>query len=310
VLLADLEGNINWLNEEWAVEKTWKAYEGGRVGYIETSLWDRKKGRIIVVTVGVSSIRCCDSPTEKELTPRTVQDDSSTPFPLLKVWLLTLPSAPSDPSTSSALSSPDLTLLRQTPVSPTANRPSPVSSLAVSPSLSHIVVGLTDGNVVGWKRVDELIEASVGDFDAAARASENGAAGTSKSRDRNPQFNVGGMGKLRILSEGNKEPITNIGIADASSNSGTPTLFILTTSEILALPLPPSHGSSRHKTTTPTVLDDLGAAVGCAKIMRLGLGRGIGEDGETAERMVVAREEAIYVYGSEGREGCWAYEGK
>ncbi|GAA5854596.1 hypothetical protein JCM5353_006524, partial [Sporobolomyces roseus] len=177
------------------------------------------------------------------------------------------------------------------------------------PLLSHIVVGLTDGNVVGWKRVDELIEASLGDLDAVARASENGAAGTSKSRDRNPQFTVGGMGKLRILSEGNKEPITNIGIADASSSSGTPTLFILTTSEILALPLPPSHGSSRHKVTTPTVLDDLGAAVGCAKIMRLGLGRGIGEDGETAERMVVAREEAIYVYGSEGREGCWAYEG-
>lgn len=168
---------------------------------------------------------------------------------------------------------------------------------------------MTDGNVVGWKRVDELIEASLGDLGVAARATENGAAGTSKSRDRNPQFTVGGMGKLRILSEGNKEPITNIGIADASS-SGTPTLFILTTSEILALPLPPSHGSSRHKATTPTVLDDLGAAVGCAKIMRLGLGRGIGEDGETAERMVVAREEAIYVYGSEGREGCWAYEGE
>ncbi|GAA5865147.1 hypothetical protein JCM5353_002885, partial [Sporobolomyces roseus] len=153
VLLADLEGNINWLNEEWAVEKTWKAYEGGRVGYIETSLWDRKKGRIIVVTVG---------------------DDSSTPFPLLKVWLLTLPSPPSDPSTSSASSSPELTLLRQTAISPTANRPSPVSSLAVSPLLSHIVVGLTDGNVVGWKRVDELIEASLGDLDAVARASENG----------------------------------------------------------------------------------------------------------------------------------------
>lgn len=109
--------------------------------------------------------------------------------------------------------------------------------------------------------------------------------------------------------EGNKEPITNIGIARGSSDASPPTLFILTTSEILALPLPPSHGSHRSKNSTPTTLDDLGAAVGCAKIMRLGLGRGMGEEGETAERMVVAREEAIYVYGSDGREGCWAYEG-
>jgi vacuolar protein sorting-associated protein 11 len=26
--------------------------------------------------------------------------------------------------------------------------------------------------------------------------------------------------------------------------------------------------------------------------------------------MVVARDEAIYVYGAEGREGCYAYEGE
>ncbi|GAA6007958.1 hypothetical protein JCM11491_006556 [Sporobolomyces phaffii] len=286
VLLADLEGNLNWLNDEWAVEKTWNAYQGGRVGYIETRPWDRKKGRIVVVTVG---------------------DDASTPFPLLKVWLLTLPAIVADPSTSSAASTPELTLLRQTTIAPTANRPSPVSSLAVSPSLSHIVVGLTDGSVVGWKRVDELIEAGIADLEVVAKATENAAAGgTSK---RIPQFAVGGMGKLRVFWEGNKEPITNVGIVSSPTSSTSPTLFILTTSEILAVALPPSHGSSRSKSAIPTTLDDLGAAVGCAKIMRLGVGRGVGDEGETAERMVVARDEAIYVYGSDGREGCWAYEG-
>jgi hypothetical protein len=45
---------LSWLNEDWAVEKTWTAYQGGRVGHIETSLWDRKRGRLILVTVGVS----------------------------------------------------------------------------------------------------------------------------------------------------------------------------------------------------------------------------------------------------------------
>ncbi|GAA5978916.1 hypothetical protein JCM5350_004175 [Sporobolomyces pararoseus] len=286
VLLADQEGNLNWLNADWAVEKTWKAYQGGRVSHLETTLWDRKKSRAIAVTVG---------------------DDSSTPFPLLKVWLLTLPSTTSDPSSSSSTSVPQITLLRQMTIAPTANRPSPVSSLAISPSLSHIVVGLTDGSVVGWKRVDELIDASIVDLEVVTRATENAAAGGTNKRI--PQFSIGGMGKLRVFWEGNKEPITNIGIANSSSSSSTPTLYVLTTSEILALALPPSQGSSRHKNAAPTTLDDLGAAVGCAKIMRLGLGRGLGEEGETAERMVVAREEAIYVYGSDGREGCWAYEG-
>ncbi|GAA5870558.1 hypothetical protein JCM16303_001519 [Sporobolomyces ruberrimus] len=286
VLQADLEGNLNWLTEEWAVEKTWTAYEGGRVGHIESTWWDRKNGRAILVTVG---------------------DDVSTPFPLLKLWLLDLPAAQTEPSTSSTASTPQLTLLRQTTISPTANRPSPVSSLAVSPSLSHIIVGLTDGTVVGWKRVDEVIESSVTDLDAITRATENAATGGSSKKI--PQYVPGGMGKLRVFWEGNKEPITNIGIARASLNASPPTLFILTTSEILALPLPPSHGSHRSKNSTPTTLDDLGAAVGCAKVMRLGLGRGMGEEGKTAERMVVARVEAIYVYGSDGREGCWAYEG-
>ncbi|GAA5924401.1 tethering complex subunit PEP5 [Sporobolomyces koalae] len=286
VLLADSDGNLNWINEDWTVERTWQAYDGGRVEHIETKWWDRHKARAIVVTIG---------------------DDASTPFPLLKLWLLVLPSAPSDPSTSLAVVAPQLTLLRQTPIAPTPNRPSPVSSLAVSPSLSHIVLGLTDGSVVGYKRIDELIETSLVDLDAVTRATETAAgAGANK---RLPQFTVGGLGKLRIMWEVNKDPITNIGIASSVSTSSVPTLFMLTTSEVLALALPPSRGSSRHKHATPTVLDSHGAAIGCAKIMRLGLGRGVGEEGETAERMVVAREEAIYVYGSEGREGCWAYEG-
>ncbi|GAA5861905.1 hypothetical protein JCM1840_006870 [Sporobolomyces johnsonii] len=287
VILADLDGTVHWLNEEWQVEHSWRAYDGGRVQWMETSMWDKRRGRAILVTVG---------------------DDASTPFPLLKVWLLTL-SAPSvDPSPSSSNPTPHLTLLRQTPIAPTPNRPSPVSSLAVAPSISHIVVGLTDGTVVGWKHVDELIESSLNDLEAVARAADVGTSSTAgKGRDRTPQFVVGGMGKLRILWEGNKEPITNIAIAASSSTTPTPTLFILTTSQILAVPLPPSHGSKNK--TAPTVLDDLGAAVGCAKIMRLGIGRVVGEEGETAERMVVAREEAIYVYGSDGREGCWAYEG-
>ncbi|BGP05132.1 Vacuolar protein sorting-associated protein 11 [Rhodotorula toruloides] len=290
VLLADLEGSVHWVDEDWTAERSWRAYDGGRVQLMETCEWDPARGWAILVTVG---------------------DDSSTPFPLLKVWLLTLPQpSPSTDASASEPPTPHLTLLRQSAISPNASRPSPVSSLAVSPSLSHIVVGLADGSVVGWKRVDELVDASLYDLEEAAARAAEPASSTSKARTggKASPFVAGGMGKLRTFSEGNKEPVTNVGITAASPSSPIQTLFILTTSQILALPLPTS--SKQKATTTPTVLDDHGAAVGCAKVMRLVLGKGVGqEEGETAERMVVAREEAIYVYGSEGREGCWAYEG-
>ncbi|GAA6024344.1 hypothetical protein JCM10207_003311 [Rhodosporidiobolus poonsookiae] len=289
VLLADLEGQVHLLNEQWEPERSWRAYEGGRVGWMETASWDSRKGRAVLITVG---------------------DDLSTPFPLLKVWLLTLPVL--SPSSSSNPPEAHLTLLRSTPVNPTPSRPTPVSSLALSPSLSHIVLGLADGSVVAWKRVDELIETSLNELeDAAARAAAPpgaaGAGGKARGTSDKPRpFVVGQMGKLRVLWEGNKEPVTNVGVTASSPASGSQqTLFVLTTSQILSLSLP-SAGSAK-KVGHPAVLDEHGAAVGCAKVVRLGE---LGELGEGAgEKLVVARDEAIYVYGAEGREGCWAYEG-
>ncbi|KWU41691.1 hypothetical protein RHOSPDRAFT_22507, partial [Rhodotorula sp. JG-1b] len=264
VLVADLEGRLSWVNERWEIEKSWRCYGDGRVHLVESREWDPVQGRAVVVTVG---------------------EEPSSLFPILKIWLLSLPIPPAAAAATAAaaavdaatLSSPHLTLLRSAPISPTPNRPAPVSALAVSPTLSHVAVGLADGSVVGWKRVDELIEAR--------------------------------MGKLRIFWEGNKEPVTNLGITTtppplSAAAAATPTLFVLTTSQILALPL-----AAKSKTQlSPSVLDDHGAAVGCAKLLALGGGKGAAE-GELAERMVVAREEAIYVYGPDGREGCWAYEG-
>ncbi|GAA5840938.1 hypothetical protein JCM11251_007644 [Rhodosporidiobolus azoricus] len=302
VLIADLEGRLHLVNEQWEAERSWTAYEGGRVQWVETSSWDYRKGRVIVVTVG---------------------DDRSTPFPVLKVWLLTLPlaSTAAVAAVSSSIPPPipeaHLALLRSTLVNPIPSRPSPVSSLALAPTLSHIVVGLADGSVIGWKRVDELIETSLNELeDAAARAAEPPVAssgGRGKAPEKPRPFVVGGMGKLRILWEGNKEPVTNVGVTapppSSASSAGLQTLFILTTSQILSLPLPSSTypHANRFKHATPTVLDEHGAPVGCAKVLRLSVPGE--EEGGTQERMVVAREEAIYVYGGEGREGCWAYEG-
>jgi hypothetical protein len=154
----------------------------------------------------------------------------------------------------------------------TSSRPHPVSALAVSPNLSHIIVGLADGTVLSFRHVDQLLEQS---------ATTPGP--------------ILGLGKLRNVHEA-RDPITGLGfLAPAGATAVQhPNLMILTTSHVLTLPL---SGSSSSRTAT--VLDDLGAAVGCSATM-------VTKEGP---RIVVAREEAIYVYSAEGREGCYAYEG-
>lgn len=133
----------------------------------------------------------------------------------------------------------------------------------------------------------------------------NNTGGSSASSSKNA---VLGLGKLRTLHEG-KNPITGLGfrmtppITTSSSSSrhrsiatpSTTTLFILTTNQVLSIQL---SGSSKSGGTA-TVIDDFGAGVDCSAIM----------EGSEGGRLVVARDEAIYVYGEDGREGCYAYEG-
>lgn len=166
--------------------------------------------------------------------------------------------------------------------------------MAVAPALSQIFVGLADGTVVTFRHVDQLVEATLASATAAARA-----AADSVDNSNTP---VLGLGKLRTIHEG-REPITYLGVASTgpgpltrkTDTLSSSTLFILTTAHILSFPM----NTSSSKATT-TILDTIGASVGCSEMLKTTEG----------ERMVVAREEAIYVYGADGREGCYAYEGQ
>jgi hypothetical protein len=152
--------------------------------------------------------------------------------------------------------------------------------MCISSSLEHIVLGLADGTVVAFKGVGALLENGI---------VENGKKGS---------VGVQGVGKLRVLREG-KDPITGLGLRSTGYSGGKDrtTLFILTTSHVLSCSL--STSLSMSGTAKPTVIDDLGAGVGCSTVLET-------KDGA---RMVIARDEAVYVYGGDGREGCYAYEG-
>ncbi|WVQ96313.1 hypothetical protein IAU59_003417 [Kwoniella sp. CBS 9459] len=97
--------------------------------------------------------------------------------------------------------------------------------------------------------------------------------------------------KARVIHESH-EPITGLGFREPSLDDPVPgvSLFIVTTNRVLSATVSGKGGEAR-------TIDELGCGLGCA-IM----------DWDRKE-MIVARDEAIYLYGPDGRGACYAYEG-
>lgn len=86
------------------------------------------------------------------------------------------------------------------------------------------------------------------------------------------------------------DPITGLGFRTAyEKQKSTVNLFIVTTSKVLSFPC-------HTKGAQAAVIDDVGAGLHCSTMTNEGA-------------LVIAREEAIYTFGPEGREACVAYEG-
>jgi hypothetical protein len=120
--------------------------------------------------------------------------------------------------------------------------------------------------------------------------------------------------KPRTIHESPTEPITALGFREPSSspsaanpqtNGHAPNsdkakenpnlyLFIVTTSRVLSYQ---ATGRVPSSSPNPAIVDEVGAGLGCAVM-----------DWHKRD-IVVAREEAVYVCGVEGRGSCFAYEG-
>ena len=72
---------------------------------------------------------------------------------------------------------------------------------------------------------------------------------------------------------------------------GQISLLIVTTNRVLVASTSAKGGDAR-------TIDEMGCGLGCAVM-----------DWDRRE-MIVARDEAVYVYGAEGRGACYAYEGE
>ncbi|KAJ3524875.1 hypothetical protein NM688_g8487 [Phlebia brevispora] len=156
-------------------------------------------------------------------------------------------------------------LLRSVKVQ-SGTRPHPVSAIAVTSSLAYLAVGLADGTVLLYRHLDQSIFSN--------------------------STSLTNVPKPRTVHESPTDPVTGLGFREPTEDNPNVYLFIVTISRVLVYQV-----SGKGSGGTPTAVDEVGCALGCAAM------------DWHAKDIVVARDEAIYICGIEGRGACYAYEG-
>lgn len=143
--------------------------------------------------------------------------------------------------------------------------------MAITSNLSHLALGLGDGTVLLYRHLLQSLTTSPTALTSLPRA--------------------------RVLHE-STEPITGLGFREPLMSSTVKaaedtrvSLFVVTTNRVLVASASAKGGDAR-------AIDDMGCGLGCASM-----------DWER-KKMIVARDEAVYVYNTENREACLAYEGE
>lgn len=164
------------------------------------------------------------------------------------------------------------------------SKPPGVTALEVAPGLRWIAVGRDDGAVHVVRDVATLLHAPSHTEPVQVRA----------KMVRDPTQLEDGDG-----------PDTVTGLVVCEGRSGTVPLLIATVSRVLRCTLAGSGGSS-----APTPIDTIGCALHCAVRFRV-CEQELSEQAGTslATKMVLARDEALYVIGTDGREASVALEG-
>ncbi|KAL1686960.1 hypothetical protein GGG16DRAFT_63250 [Schizophyllum commune] len=99
--------------------------------------------------------------------------------------------------------------------------------------------------------------------------------------------------KPKTVHESPAEPVTGLGFAEPTDEHPQTHLFVATTNRVLAYQV-----SGRGSGGPATVVNEIGCGLGCTTMDR------------AARDLVIARDEAIYVCGTEGRGSSYALEGR
>lgn len=270
----------------------------------------------------------------------TLGEDEGVRFPILRIWDLNVSVKSPDGAQSPRL-------LAEAKVQH-GSKPFPVAAIAHTPSSSFIAIGLADGTVLLLRNVSETLD-SAPRIKSQTDTSNTSTVtlpkfkvvhqtSISKSGEATGMDSVTGLGfsehrpvtvqqdhlnntqaigpaprinKQRKRLETNNfiaaEPDANEAIANRQSGT-TVHLFIATISKILCYTV-----LGKGAGSPASSVDDVGCALDCAVMVPANVGEwnGIGAEKERLTgKMVVARDEAIYVIGAEGREMSLAFEGR
>ncbi|KAH0827300.1 hypothetical protein J3R83DRAFT_3923 [Lanmaoa asiatica] len=247
LVVADIHGSVHLLNQAFVSVASWIAHVGGRVTHMVEEMG-------ILISIG---------------------DEDDVRSSILKIWDL----GKIDKRTGAPV------LLRTAKVQPTG-KPHPVTTLALTSSLSFLSVGLADGTVLLYRHLDQSLSPSAS------------------------------IPKPRVIHEIATEPVTflafttapalvsmdplstttgpsNPGSAPTSHSSPTLSLVIVTTSATYVYPILPKPSSP-----TAALVDEIGASLRCACV------------DWKARWVVLGRDEAVVGVGSGGRLGVVSYEGR
>ena len=204
------------------------------------------------------------------------QEEANTRGPILKIFNLNA----RDPKSTSASAAPLLLRSVKLQQQISSLKPFPVSCIALALNLVHLAIGFADGTVLLYRHLDQSL------------ASSSSLTALPKVRTiHEPPLPTSSPPSTSGTVAGN-EPITSLGFKQPTDDSPSSYLFIVTTSHVLSYQV-----SGKGSGAQAAVVDEIGAGLGCARM------------DWKARHMVVAREEAIYLCGTDGRGACYAYEG-
>jgi hypothetical protein len=215
------------------------------------------------------------------------QEESTTRGPILKIWDLSEQST----TKSSNDPSPPPTLLRSVKLTQQLSslKPYLVSCIALSLNLAHLSIGFADGTVLLYRHLDQSLASSSSLTSLPKlRVVHEPLPATTTISSSSPSSR--GNGTATTVS-GN-EPITGLGFKEPAEDSPNVHLFVITTGQVLSYQV-----SGKGSGAPATFVDEIGCGLGCARI------------DWKARQVVVTRDEAIYLCGTDGRGACYAYEG-
>jgi hypothetical protein len=186
-------------------------------------------------------------------------------------------------------------------------RPFPIAAVSVTAGLGYLACSLSSGAVLLLRKLSATLEGAP----LPTSANPVGPAVTLPKFKVVYQPGADAAASSSSAPAPEQEPVTALAFSSSgdeghSHSNQRLSLFIATLSRVMKYTV-----LGKGAGSPPVTLDDIGSPLGCSVLLPpLADTGGTGAEGTAEEaKLLIARPEAIYTIGSNGREDCYAYEG-